>query len=324
MENLLNEGMFRFHNEKIKKLFKGEIPDEPIFLLGMPMAHEEEDVFDRPKCLDRITADLKSMNPNLNDRENFYCPIVELWPYGVHYIDVLFGCKVKYTSNTIFIEKLNYRPGKLKKIDLDNSEVFVQSYELVKYLVNYFDNKLRISTPVLSSPLNIALNLFGEEFLVCLMEDKNEALYSLEVITDAIVNLHKKFKKISPMVRHYASSFRYTPDGFGHICGCSTHLVSGKIYEEIIAPFDEQVLSVYPEGGTIHLCGKHTQHLNAFKGMKKLRGIQINDTAADDFELYLKGLRKDQVIYMSPTQTVSTQTIIEKARNHPVVCCFKK
>ena len=61
----------------------------------------------------------------------------------------------------------------------------------------------------------------------------------------------------------------------------------------------------------IHLCGTHTQHLKTFREMKKLRSVQLNDRAAEDLELYLKGLREDQIIYVNPCPTMPAEKILE-------------
>jgi len=309
---------FEHHDGRIREMFGGRHPKEPIFLTGLP-AHEEEDMLsDFNKVKERALADIGNILPVLS-KNTFYSPVAEIWPFGVHYLDVIFGCKVFHRSGTIFAKKLSCRPGKLKRPDLGSSDVFLRSYELAKFLLDSVPPEIKISTPVLSSPLNIATNLFGGEFLVTLMEKRDEAVSALETITGIIIELHKAFGMLGPRVRPYAASSRYTPDGFGHICGCSTHRVSGRTYAETIVAFDEQVLSVYPEGGTMHLCGKHLQHADAFKKMKKLRGIQINDAAADDFEGYLAGLREDQVIYVAPTASVTAQKIIEKGKGRRVI-----
>jgi hypothetical protein len=41
--------------------------------------------------------------------------------------------------------------------------------------------------------------------------------------------------------------------GHGQLCGCTTQLVSGKMYADFIAALDDELLSLYPHGGMIHL-----------------------------------------------------------------------
>jgi hypothetical protein len=44
--------------------------------------------------------------------------------------------------------------------------------------------------------------------------------------------------------------------------------------------------------------------------MPRLRGVEITDAAADDFEHYFHGLREDQVIYISPTKSMPAERIL--------------
>ena len=107
------------------------------------------------------------------------------------------------------------------------------------------------------------------------------------------------------------AAFRAQPRGFGQICGCSTQLVSASSYDEFIAPLDAEVLSCFPRGGMIHLCGSHTQHIPAWHNMPEMRAFQLNDRASDDFPVYFKELRDDQIIYFSPSDVVSIEQALE-------------
>jgi hypothetical protein len=70
---------------------------------------------------------------------------------------------------------------------------------------------------------------------------------------------------------------------------------------------DSELLSVYKNGGLIHLCGIHTQHIPVWRDMKPLRAVQINDRAAEDLQAYFHGLRQDQIIYLNPTSTMTIE-----------------
>jgi hypothetical protein len=63
---------------------------------------------------------------------------------------------------------------------------------------------------------------------------------------------------------------------------------------------DDEILSLYPGGGLIHLCGSHSQHIPTWRRMASVRAVQINDRATEDVELYLAGLREDQLLYVVP------------------------
>jgi hypothetical protein len=88
-------------------------------------------------------------------------------------------------------------------------------------------------------------------------------------------------------------------------------LLSGQQYRDYVAPLDDALLSVYPHGGLIHLCGAHTQHIPVWRDMKSLRAVQLNDRATEDLEEFYYGLRGDQIIYVRPTPTMTVQRIYE-------------
>ena len=61
----------------------------------------------------------------------------------------------------------------------------------------------------------------------------------------------------------------------------------------------------------IHLCGSHAQHIENFRNMKSLRAVQVNDRAAEDLELYFKGLRDDQILYLCPCPGMTIERAME-------------
>jgi len=134
--------------------------------------------------------------------------------------------------------------------------------------------------------------------------DPENASKDLVTINDLLCEVHRRCQKMIPMqqLQPVISWGRTQPPGYGQLCGCTTHLISGSCYEELIAPLDDKLLSVYPNGGMIHLCGVHTQHVEAFRKMKSLKAIQVNDRASDDLAIYYNGMRDDQMIYLNASE----------------------
>jgi hypothetical protein len=83
------------------------------------------------------------------------------------------------------------------------------------------------------------------------------------------------------------------------------------MYRDFVAPLDDELLSMYPHGGMIHLCGAHTQHIPTWRAMKSLRAIQVNDRATEDLEVYFNKLRDDQVIYLNPCPAMTARRALE-------------
>ena len=159
----------------------------------------------------------------------------------------------------------------------------------------------KLELPTLASALNIAVNLYGEEILIAMLTDAKAAHHDLRVINDVIIKLHTWYIEHIPPDRFQpiAMAGRIQPTGHGQICGCTTQLPSNAIYEEFIASLDAEVLSLYPQGGLIHLCGAHTQHIPTWRAMKELKSVQMNDRAALDLRAYFDALREDQILYVS-------------------------
>ena len=201
----------------------------------------------------------------------------------------------------------------LSRPDLSKSEVFQASVRLAQLAAEASRGHLFVSTPVLSCPINIGINLFGQRVLLEMMERPNAARYALRVINDVILECTQVFLDVIPdsMRRTFCAGGggRYAPPGFGEIDGCATQLVSAHHYQEFFAPLDEEILDLTPHGGMIHLCGACAQHISAWSGMKKLRSAQLSDRATEDLELFFQGLRPDQILYVSPTAPITIETI---------------
>ena len=99
-----------------------------------------------------------------------------------------------------------------------------------------------------------------------------------------------------------------------------TQLISTDHYAEFIAPHDDAILSRYPRGGMIHLCGTHTQHIPVWKQMPSLRAIQVNDRAAADLELYLREM-PERIYYVHPCEGMPVERTEELAKTHKIVIC---
>ncbi len=286
--------------------------------------------FPRPKNNDYLYTDpedwiidcLELMlvkKPTLTDGFSPVC--VEYPPYGVHYIDKILGANVYLYAGEWCAEYLKTPIGSLEMPDLDTDKTWQLSKRSVKAFLDA-DVKLPLfGLPSLSSPLNILLNLYGQEALIAMFEDEDAVRHDLDVITKLICTLHRWYIDNLPKEQFQPaiSWDRTQPHGYGQICGCSTHLLGKDLYREFIAPLDNAILSEHEHGGMIHLCGSHTQHMETFRNMNKLRSVQLNDRAAEDFALYFKGLRDDQIIYIYPCPGMPLEKIMEISRGERIV-----
>ncbi len=310
------------HRAGLDVLFAGARPANAFAICGLwePFFVQASDE-DLDRCLSQVLGSLPDRLARAADEVTFYPLVVDFWPLGVHFVDSLFGARVYPYDGNFWSDPLPGGLADLRPVDFTSSPLVRWTLDAMLRLAEALPEPIALCGPVLASPLNIAVNILGQQALVELTRPGEPELRGLRIITDAIRGLHDLVRATLPEGRYrfYCSCNRFAPDGFGHICGCSTQLVGPETYAAHLAPLDAAVLAVYPEGGTIHLCGHHTQHLPCWREMRGLRGVQLNDAAADDFRAYFEGLRDDQVIYIAPTPRMTAGEILRLSGGRRVV-----
>lgn len=309
---------------RLLALFDGPPPAQPLVLCGVNGRCDADLYADPEAWMAGALADLAGRAEGLLDERVFRPLIIDAWPYGVHFIDKLFGADVFELDgehNNWQAHYLSTPVGALQPPDLDNHPAWALARRIARAFCEAEVLLTAFAAPVLSSPLNIALNLYGQAFLLALLAEPEAARHDLRVITDVITALHRWYRAHIPAAQYQlvAAGGRYQPQGHGQLCGCSCQLVSAAQYAEFIAPLDREVLAVYPRGGMIHLCGAHTQHLPVWRALPELRALQLNDRAAEDLPRYLDGLRPDQALYVNPCEEMPLGRILALARGRRIV-----
>ncbi len=310
---------YAHHTERLAGLFHGESPDEPVQLCGIsrwigPEEHQVS-VSDIPALVRSVVEDLWAQREHVTRDHVFRPLIIEHWGYGTHFVDAVFGAPVTVQADgNSWSKELPSDVGTLRVPDITQSAEVQRMVAVTDALVQAVETAgdTFITLPVLSSPLNVAVNLYGERFLIALLEAPDAAEHDLAVITDTIIALHRLYRvHIPPAVaRVSVAACRFMPEGYGLIDGCTTQLVSPAVYDRSIAPQDNRILADYPHGGMMHLCGASEQHIPALRSMPALRAVQLNDRATDAFEAYYWGLRNDQVLYVCPTHAMPVERIL--------------
>lgn len=244
--------------------------------------------------------------------------------YGVHFIDRIFGCEVFFQDGQWYNRRLKTEVGQLRRPDLGNDETWALAKRIAQAFLDLKVTAPVFETPVIASPLNIAVNLYGEEILVAMLMEPEAAHHDLQIINEVLIELHQWYRAHIPaaQLQPVVACGRCQPPGHGQLCGCTTQLLSPKLYEEFIMPLDDALLGIYPHGGLIHLCGSHTQLIPLFARMPHLKCVQLNDKAAQDLRFYVEGLRDDQVIYFSPCEGISTRQALEIAGSKKMVIAY--
>ena len=312
---------------RLQALFDGR-PDpyneQYVFTLGgsVPRPPEEGLAYTDPEAWVCACLELLAEQPACTD--NRFAPECVEYPiYGVHFIDRMFGANVYFYENQWNVDYLQTPVGQLQMPDLETDETWSLAKRAAQAFLDADVALPLFGLPTLSSALNIIVNLYGQNALLSMLEEPEAAMHDLTVINDLIRILHRWYIEHIPsrQLQPVISWARTQPTGFGQLCGCTTQLLSGELYREMIAPLDDALLGEYPNGGMIHLCGAHAQHIPAFREMPHLRALQLNDRAAADLALYLEGLRDDQILYVNPCEEMPTEEIVRISGGDRVVLC---
>jgi hypothetical protein len=301
------------HVERISSLYAGALLIPPIYLQGVCGKAEADLHTDPQRWLDDALDDLAANATRLLDQVVFRPLTIEPWPYGVHFIDRIFGCQVSFYEGFWWSLPLRSSIGTLEPPDLTKNDTWCLARDVAVDFVKRGVTVPFFTLPVIASPLNILVNLYEQDVLEAIKTSPAAVRHDLRIITDLLCELHRWYNAHIPteQLQQVAASGRCQPPGYGQICGCTTHLLSSAMYRDFIAELDEEVLSVYPHGGMIHLCGEHTQHIPTWRASSAFRAFQLNDRAAEDLERYYNELRNDQIIYLNPTETMTAERALK-------------
>jgi len=308
----------------LHEIFEGDATG-PVVLYGMVGRRSDPDLLYRDPG-QALYTDLEILARNaaqcISDKR--FVPLcVEGEFFGVHFIDRVFGAKVFYQDDQWYSRYLDTPVGELEKPDLENNETWRMAREYAQAFLDSGTTVPILGLPTIASTLNIAINLYGEEILVAMLDEPEAAKRDLEIINEVLMDIHRWYLEHIPMERMQPviSWARTQPPGYGQICGCSTQLLSPALYEEFIMPLDNALLGVYPHGGMIHLCGTHEHLLPLFARMENLKSVQLNDRAAEGLADYVEMLREDQVIYLDPCPGMPLEKALEIAKDKKMVIC---
>lgn len=301
---------------KLQNVFDGTNGDDTVFAVNgvLGVASQHDMIYTNPEkwlieCLEELAEKAEKSNSDIM----FVPPCVESALYGVHFIDKIFCSNVFFKEGQWYNSYLDSPVGNLQMPDLEKDETWNLAKCIAKNFVKH-DVKLPLfGLPTIASALNIGVNLYGEEILVELLMSPEQANKDLALINNLLCTMHSWYREHIPynQLQPVISWNRTQPPGYGQLCGCTLQLISADVCRESIMPLDEKLLSVYPNGGMIHLCGSHEHLINLFKQMPSLKALQLNDRAAHDLELYYNGLRDDQIIYLNPCEGMTIEQAVK-------------
>ncbi|MHC4716041.1 MAG: hypothetical protein ACYS5V_03670, partial [Planctomycetota bacterium] len=179
-------------------------------------------------------TDMGARVPELADRGTYAPAHFELDALGTHFIDALFGAAVEFHDGQVWSRQLGCDVADLQAPDLSARTVLEAALTTATKAVEAGHGRVFVTTPVLSCPINIALNLFGQRLLLALLAAPRAARRALRIITDVIQECIRRFRRAVPhdLLRPTVASTRYMPAGYGFVAGCAPQLVSAEVYRE--------------------------------------------------------------------------------------------
>jgi hypothetical protein len=294
------QAAFNYHQARLRALFDGAHLD-PVFVLNGIGMYTEDVSLDWEAWLDESLAILATRAEDACNREIFRPLTITYNPHGVHFVDKLFGAEVFVLDGSWQVRPFTTPVGTLQAPDLATHPTWRAVRDFAQAFMAREVTNVTLGLPTIASVLNIAVNLYGQEILLAMVTEPEAAHHDLQIISDVLCALHRWFMENIPPERYQCiiPDQRFQLPGYGQLCGCTTQLVSRQTYADFVAPLDDALLSQYPHGGMIHLCGSHLQHLPTWKALPSFRAFQINDRAAEDLDGYFHGLRDDQIMYVN-------------------------
>ena len=285
-------------------LFRSGRSQEPFFLGGVvspPLRGEAGPL--GPEGYVRRALEALAQKADAAADERVFRPLcVQFNPFATHFMDRILGARVYFipSSGQWHNDYLPTPVGQLAEPYLESNETWALARRATETFLAADVGLPVFALPTIASPLNVFVNLYGQDALLAFLTDPEGARHDLEVITRLSCRMHEWYldrlppKQLQPVL----PSTRFQPPGYGQLCGCSTQMISPETYREFFVPLEDRMYRVYPRrAGMIHLCGSHTQHLPAWRDMPSLKALQLNGGALEDIEAYYASTRDDQIVY---------------------------
>lgn len=180
--------------------------------------------------------------------------------YGNYFMPALFGCEISY-----------HKDQAPSSITLDCSIEDMRNLELPDFETNPVIQKAFADAEVLKkhygfchgaintgSPINVAVNVFGEEFLMVCISEPETAKHVLMIIAETEFKLYRELSAAAAPDEFPLDDIVF---GYGN---CPAIMFSPSVYREVILPVDkwvrEQVSSFH-----LHHCGVFDKYIDLYK-----------------------------------------------------------
>ena len=186
-------------------------------------------------------------------------PSPNIEAYGHRFVPALFGCGIKYAKDqppsAMHLDGDPEKMGALEVPDFEKSGVVRRAREDAGLLYKKYGCCSGVIN--MGSPLNVAVNMYGEAFLIACALEPNTARHVLFVIAETQLKLyHELCAKIEPGV---------FPDpienwNYGN---CPAVMLSPEMYESVVLPVDLWFRDK-TQNFTLHHCGVFDKYVDLY------------------------------------------------------------
>jgi len=190
-------------------------------------------------------------------------PAPTIEAYGNYFMPALFGCEMVFPPDQApgfrALEGDFEHMRRLEIPDFDTNPVIRKAFADAEVLKNRYG--ACSGSICMGSPLNVAVNIYGELFIMACALEPETAQHVLRVIAETCFKLHREVcARIAP------ADFPTENFGWGY-GNCPAVMFSPKTYREVILPVDMWVRSQVTTFG-LHHCGVFDDYIDVYKELR--------------------------------------------------------
>lgn len=141
---------------------------------------------------------------------------------------------------------------------------------------------IRIGCPDAQGPFNTAVNIAGVN-VYYLVNDQPDLVHRLmRFSTDLYLAVIRHHKQLLNEPLDVGYSFSYKISGGGRMSDDSAVMMSGKMYEEFVKPYNAEAFQT-TQGGLLHFCGRGNQFYEHMTDTAGVTAIQFGNPEMQDF-----------------------------------------
>jgi len=169
-----------------------------------------------------------------------------------------------------------------------NSGIAGQVWETEQYfkekLAPYpnLSRTVRIGCPDARGPFNTAVNIAGVNVYYLVNDDPELVHHLMRFSTDLYLAVIRHHKQLMDEPMDVGYSFSYKIAGGGRMSDDSAVMMSGKMYNEFVKPYNAQACQA-TQGALLHFCGKGDQFFDHMTNTAGVTAIQFGNPEMQDF-----------------------------------------